>query len=137
MPAAANPRKRDFFVYTFRADGYPFYVGIGRDKRASDRLRYVRSLTPAKLETKSLSVRVMAALDKKTHVEFSRTRRSLSRAQALTAERQKIAQLIRRGYQLTNWQHNPFRHNDAAKAVIAIRRKTTLPPPSASSRMRT
>lgn len=126
MPAPANPRKRDFFVYTFSADGYPFYVGIGRDKRASDRLRYVRSLTPAKLKTMSLSVRVMAELDKRTHVKFSSTRTPLNRSQALALENRKIDQLIRKGYQLTNWQHNPYRHNDTLKAVRAIRKKLLL-----------
>ena len=49
MPAPANPRRRDFYVYQFKANGYPFYVGIGRDKRGTDRLRYVKSLlTPRK-----------------------------------------------------------------------------------------
>src|SRR6185312_714723 len=28
MPVATNPHKRDFFVYQFAVDGYPFYVGI-------------------------------------------------------------------------------------------------------------
>ncbi|MET3302619.1 hypothetical protein [Bradyrhizobium diazoefficiens] len=122
MPAPANPRKFDFFVYTFRADGYPFYVGIGRDRRASDRLRYVRSLTPTKLKTKSLSVRVMASLDKTTRIDFSSTRKPLNRTQALVLERKKIEQLLQRGYQLTNWQHNPKRHRDVRRAVKAIRR---------------
>ncbi|MFK4510371.1 hypothetical protein [Bradyrhizobium daqingense] len=123
MPAPANPRKRDFFVYTFRADGYPFYVGIGRDRRASDRLRYVRSLSPAKLQRACLSVRVMAKLDNNINISFSSTRKPLNRSQALALERKKIAQLIRQGYQLANWQHNPFRPADAEKAAQAIRRK--------------
>lgn len=125
MPAPANPRKRDFFVYTFRADGYPFYVGIGRDRRASDRLRYVRSLTADKLKTKSLSVRVMGALDKKARLEFSSTRKPLNREQALALEKQIIKRLVRKGYLLTNWQHNPHRHNDTQKAVRAIRGRKT------------
>ena len=53
MPVAANPLRRDFYVYTFHVEGYQFYVGIGRDRRASDRLRYIRSLTPAKLKGKT------------------------------------------------------------------------------------
>ena len=126
MPKPAHPRKRDFFVYTFRADGYPFYVGIGRDRRASDRLRYVRSLTAAKLRTKSLSVRVMAVLDKVSRIHFSSTRRPLNRAQALALEKKKIDQLIRKGYQLTNWQHNPNRHDDATKAATAICHKQMI-----------
>ncbi len=75
MPAPANPLKRGFYVYTFHVDGYPFYVGLGRDQRGPDRLRYVRSLTPAMLKKKSLSVRVMAELDK-SFVTTIRTGRS-------------------------------------------------------------
>lgn len=123
MPVAANPLKRDFYVYTFHVEGYPFYVGIGRDRRASDRLRYVRSLTPAKLKGKSLSVRVMAVLDGTACIEYSCTRKPVNRAAALDLERETIARLVSKGYQLTNWQHNPFRHNDTDKAVRAIRRK--------------
>jgi hypothetical protein len=64
VPAPAHPRKREFYVYQFEVKGYPFYVGIGRDRRDSDRIRYVRSLlTPknrSKLKHSSLNVRVMA-----------------------------------------------------------------------------
>lgn len=120
MPAAANPIKRDFFVYIFRADGYPFYVGIGRDRRASDRLRYIRSLPPAKLAKKTLKDRVMAALDSRTTITFSQTRVPLNRTQALAMEKLKIRQLLRKGYYLTNEQHNPHWHRDANKAVKAI-----------------
>src|SRR4051794_13201158 len=83
MPKPAHPRTKDFYVYIFRVDGYPFYVGIGRDQRAHDRLRYVRSLAPAKLSEKSLSVRVMAALDedKRTRITYSCTRLLLNRRQ--------------------------------------------------------
>jgi hypothetical protein len=48
MPAPANLSKRDFYVYQFKVDGYPFYVGIGRYNRGDERLRYVRSLNAAK-----------------------------------------------------------------------------------------
>ncbi len=122
MPVAAHPLRQDFYVYTFSVDGYPFYVGIGRDQRGPDRLRYVRSLSPAKLKNKSLSVRVMAELDKTARIVYSRTRTPLTRPQALIRERQTITRLIRNGYQLTNWQHNPLRHNDTNKAVKAVQR---------------
>lgn len=102
MPAPAAPQERDFFVYIFRADGYPFYVGIGRDKRASDRLRYIRSLTAAQLAEKTLKDRVMAALDTRTTITFSRTRLRLNRAQALALEKRRIRELLQKGYYLTN-----------------------------------
>ncbi len=125
MPVSANPLKRNFFVYQFNVDGYPFYVGIGRSKRASDRMRYVRSLltarNTAKLAKSSLSVRVMAALVKrKKNISLSCTRRPLTRRQALHLEQRAIARLIRKGFLLTNWQHNPLRHQDVRKAIRAI-----------------
>jgi hypothetical protein len=127
MPIAKTPLKREFYVYTFRVDGYPFYVGLGRDQRGPDRLRYVRSLTPARLKTKSLSVRVMAALDGKARIEYSATRKPMNRSQALALERKTIAQLLKKGYHLTNWQHNPRRHNDTNKAVRAVLNKKLNP----------
>ena len=125
MPAPGNPRKRDFFVYQFRTGGYPFYVGIGRAKRASDRLRYVRSLmmpeNVSKLASKSLSVRVMAALLwNKKKITYSCTQRPLTRSQALALERLTIARMVRKGVLLTNWQHNPSRHLDVKRALRAI-----------------
>jgi len=127
MPVPANPLKRDFFVYIFRADGYPFYVGIGRDKRASDRLRYIRSLTAAQLAEKTLKDRVMAALDGRTTVTYTRTRIPLDRPQALAMEKLKIQQLLRKGYYLTNEHYNPHWDGDASRAVRAILGKRLRP----------
>jgi hypothetical protein len=125
MPVSANPRKRDFYVYQFKVDGYPFYVGIGRDERGPDRLRYVKSLLKphnrGKLERSSLHVRVIAKLlRKKKDIRYFQTRKPLTRAGALAREKKDIAWLIRRGYLLTNWQQNPYRHLDAGRAVRAI-----------------
>lgn len=127
MPVSANPRKQEFYVYQFKVNDYPFYVGIGRSRRGPDRMRYVRSLlTPqnrARLERSSLCVRVIAKLIQKNKgkkLVYSQTRRPLTRAQALELEKKLIARLIRQGYLLTNWQHNPFRHQDADLAVTAI-----------------
>jgi hypothetical protein len=124
MPAPASPPKRDFFVYTFRADGYPFYVGIGREKRASDRLRFIRRLTKAKLANKTLKDRVIAALDNRVSISLSRTRRPLNRAQALAIEKKRIQQLLQKGYYLTNQQHNARWHPNLTKAVRAILTKS-------------
>jgi hypothetical protein len=125
LPISANPQKRDFFVYQFKVDGYPFYVGIGRAERASDRLRYVRSLMlpekAAKLTKTSLSVRVMAALLRRDiQIRLSCTRRPMNRRQALDRESREIKRLLTKGFMLTNWQQNPQRHNDARKVVRAI-----------------
>jgi hypothetical protein len=50
---------------------------------------------------------------------YSQTRKRLTREQALSLEKKVIARLIRKGYLLTNWQYNPFRHQDANRAVRA------------------
>ena len=98
MPVSANPRKQEFYVYQFKVNGYPFYVGIGRSQRGPDRMRYVRSLlTPknsAKLKRSSLCVRVIAKLiqkNKDKELVYSQTRRPLTRAQALELEKKPIS----------------------------------------------
>jgi hypothetical protein len=88
---------------------YPFYVGIGRAERASDRLRYVKSLmvpgNAAKLARESLSVRVMASLLRRgVEIRLSCTRRPMNRREALDLERRTIARLVAAGFLLTNWQ---------------------------------
>ena len=126
MPIASDPLKREFYVYQFQVEGYPFYVGIGRDRRGDDRQRYVGTLlrphNAPKLARSSLSVRVMAELlrsDKKVDYVLC-TPRTLTRSEALEFERQEIARLLAEGYALTNWQHNAFRHQHVKKAVQAI-----------------
>jgi hypothetical protein len=42
MPNAANPNKREFYVYRLQVGNAPFYVGIGRAGRAPDRVPYVQ-----------------------------------------------------------------------------------------------
>jgi hypothetical protein len=75
----------------------------------------------AKLAKKSLSVRVMADLLRLgAKIHLSRTRRPMNRRQALGAERKTIDRLVAKGFLLTNWQHNPYRHNDVSQAVRAI-----------------
>ena len=127
MPVSRHPLTRDFYVYQFAVDGYPFYVGVGRSQRGPDRLRYVRSLSASKLRIKSLSARVIGALDKRKKViKYSSTRRPMTRSQAFKLEKEKIARLIRQGFLLTNWQHNPHRHKDLNKAVRAILSKLRI-----------
>jgi hypothetical protein len=125
MPVAANPFQTDFYVYQYHVDAYPFYVGVGRSQRGPDRVRYVRSLmTPhnaAKLAKSSFNNQVIAALLLLgIEPSYSRTSDLLTRLEALAVERGQLAQLLARGYLLTNWQHNPLRHRDVSKAVRAI-----------------
>lgn len=112
MPRPADPLKREFYVY--QMEFYPFYVGIGRAKRGNDRMRYTRNLLtrhPTMLQQKSLSVRVLAELLKRNKIWKCRhTNKSLTRPVAVAIEKKRITRLIKRGYVLTNWQHNPHRH---------------------------
>jgi hypothetical protein len=121
VPAPANPSLPEFCVYQFEAGGYPFYIGIGRAKRADDRLRYVRSLSADTIAKKSLSVRVMAALLKRNdEIELVYLHRGLVRSDALIEERKEIARLIARGFMLTNRQHNRSGSIDAKRILEAI-----------------
>jgi hypothetical protein len=88
MPIAANPKKKDFYVYRFEIDRYPFYVGIGRDQRGTDRLRYVAALlkphNKAKLQRSSLHVRVIASFKRKgIDPKYRSIRKHLTRTAAL------------------------------------------------------
>jgi hypothetical protein len=84
----------------------------------------VRSLSPAKLRDDCLNNRVIAALDKRGKPPgFHYAKRGLNRRQALAEEKKQIARLLRQGFLLTNWQHNPRRHKNVPKAVAAIMSK--------------
>src|ERR1700738_841502 len=100
MPRPTHPRRRDHFVYWFTANSYPFYVGIGRDKRARDRIRYVDSLcmphNRARLARECLHIRVMAELRRRgIDVRLHQTRKPLTRKQALALEKPRIIALDR------------------------------------------
>jgi hypothetical protein len=132
MPVAASHLSDDFYVYQFQVDAYPFYVAVGRSQRGPDSVRYVRSLmTPsnaAKLARSSLSNRVIAALIQQgMEPAYSRTSELVTRPEALVLERKQLAQLLAKGFLLTNWQHNPHRHRDVGKAVRAILSKQLVP----------
>jgi hypothetical protein len=124
MPAPADPHKLEFYVYQFEADGYPFYVGIGRAERASNRERFIRSLLkhhPEKLQSKSLKDRVMAELIRmKREFKYREIKTGMKREEALALEKEQIRSLAGQGYLLTNWHHNLHRHRDAKRAVEAI-----------------
>ncbi len=128
MPVAANPHSREYYVYTMRAEGHPFYVGIGRDKRASDRVRWVQSQIarelrglPAKWVRHTCVIRRLLeaniAVKSKTH------RANLNRAEALTFERELIQRLKRRGIVLANHHHNADCTLDADQIVADLKER--------------
>jgi hypothetical protein len=125
MPLAKDPNRPEFYVYLLAADDVPFYVGIGRSARASDRVRYVRYLVSREARGKpvkwGLSNRVVAELlvaGCEVKVEYCET--GLPRANALIRERSEIDRLLGAGFVLANIQHNPQRHKVHRPVVEAV-----------------
>ena len=127
MPTAKNPEKAEFFVYRLVADGVPFYVGIGRSARASDRVRYIRYLMSREAQDKpvkwGLSARVIAALIRAgCDVQVMYPASGLTRADALEQECAEIENLLALGFLLANIQHNsnrPSSHEPVVESVLA------------------
>ncbi len=122
MPAPKDPTKAEFFVYQLLADGVPFYVGVGRSARASDRVRYVRYLMdreasgkPVKwsLHTRGLAALLRAGCDLQVAYHSS----GITRSDALVQERIEIAALLASGHVLVNIQHNPQRPKTPEQAI--------------------
>jgi hypothetical protein len=111
MPAAKSPTAPEYFVYALEAEGNPFYVGIGRSKRASDRVRYVDYLMRREANGKTvkwvLSNRVVAHfLREGKDVSVRYLHRDITRSEALVLEVQEIKKLVSSGLALANIQHN-------------------------------
>jgi hypothetical protein len=126
MPSAKNPELPEFFVYEFSANGVPFYIGIGRAERASDRIRYAKYLLSRERRGKPvkwvLSTRVIAALlQRKVPIKLRYIRKSMPREQALESERRAIRRRVNQGFQLANIQLNPWppkSHTAVLKAIL-------------------
>ena len=89
----------------------PFYVGIGRSSRASDRVRYVRYLMGRSASGHAVkwvaSNRVVAELlDRREQVTVAYLYEKLTRDQALLLESQEIRRLLNAGHVLANEQQN-------------------------------
>ena len=112
MPRPKNPNKPEFFVYEFSANGIPFYIGIGRAERASDRIRYVQYMMRREKLGKpvkwSLSTSVIAELIKRDiDIRLRYIKKNISRNKALDVEKQAIKRFCVSGVALTNIQLNP------------------------------
>ncbi|MEW6167727.1 MAG: hypothetical protein AB1651_08515 [Pseudomonadota bacterium] len=131
MPAPKDPGKAEFYVYRLVADGVPFYVGIGRSARASDRVRYIRYLVSREASGKPVKWNVhtrtiFALLRTGCDIQVQYSARDLTRAQALVKERTEIADLLSVGYTLLNIQHNPQRPKTAEQVIepVLLRART-------------
>jgi hypothetical protein len=125
MPAANNPNLPEFYVYVFEADGVPFYVGIGRDARASDRLNHVRRLKRRETSGKTVrwvvSNRVFAELlTRNIKLDCKFPHRGKTRSEALILERLEIEELLSAGFVLANLQCNPKRPSTADEVVKSV-----------------
>jgi hypothetical protein len=134
VPVPANPPLPEFYVYRLEANGVPFYVGIGRSARASDRVRYIRYSMSREAQGKtvkwSLHTRAIATLltgGCSIHVVYVAT--GLKRADALLAEPKEIAKLVDEGFTLANIQHNPKRPKTPEEVTRAVFERIGQNPP--------
>ena len=109
MPVCTEPDVPEFFVYMFVANGYPFYVGIGRSSRATDRVPYVRYLMeresqgkPVKWVASSLAIAALLRRDITPQLQLLVS--GVVRAEAILREKEIIKQLRRDGWLLANRQ---------------------------------
>jgi hypothetical protein len=118
----------EFYVYLLEARGIPFYVGIGRDKRADDRIRYVRYLM--KRAESGVIVRwcmsnhaVAHFLQRNEEVRVNYLRKRLTRERALILEVETILKLASSPrVLLANYQHNPNRPSSVDDVVRSVLR---------------
>jgi hypothetical protein len=127
MAAPRNASIPEFYVYRLEVKALPFYVGIGRDRRASDRVRYVRYLMSREARGKrvrwNLSASVVARLLSAGYsVNVSYPRKNVVRAVALEYELREIRRLVAKGAVLANLHHNPARPKVADDVVRPLLR---------------
>jgi hypothetical protein len=131
MPNAKHPEKKLFCLYQFEIRGTPFYVGMGTELRAGDRIRYVKSKMKRQELGKplkwSLSSRVIAYFcHRNVKVRLHFIRKRLSRPRALRLEKRRIESLVASGVVLANCHHNkrrPNSHLEVVRSVLARKRK--------------
>ena len=141
MPLPNNPDTPEFYVYRFEVRGIPFYVGIGRSERASDRVPYVRRCMAREalgepVEWRETHCKVIRDLIRDGHEPYPvYILCDVVRADALKAERTEIDRLLTDGAVLANRQHNPKRPKFMADVVTALRAHlATAPAPVAVAR---
>jgi len=124
MPKSAHRNRRDHYVYVFTADYRPFYVGIGRSERASDRIRWVKS--QIERQRKGLTAKwarhtevIAECLKTGVCLKLRYLRRRMTRREALVYEREAIARYLSRGVMLANLQHNPDRARVTVRKLMS------------------
>jgi hypothetical protein len=125
VPAPHDPSKPEFYVYHLVANQIPFYVGIGRSTRASDRVRYVRYLMAREAGGRSvkwsLHTRIIAALlNAGCDIQFRYVATGMTRARALDTELSEISALLAGNNVLANIQHNPNRPKTVEDVTLRL-----------------
>jgi hypothetical protein len=125
MALSENPEVPEFYVYHLEVGLIPFYVGVGRSARASDRVRYIRCLIKREGLGKpvkwSWSGAVIAGLLRSgREVSVAYTAFGLTRAAALRREKVEIGRLLKEGAPLCNIQHNPKRPRSVREFVKTL-----------------
>jgi hypothetical protein len=124
-PIASDPLKPEFYVYRLCGDGVPFYVGIGRAKRAPDRVRYVKYMLGRRASGKpvrwNFSKAVIAELiEARCAVSVEYVSEGLTRSAALQRETKDIQELLAQGRLLANSQQNPRRAETSGQVTAYV-----------------
>ena len=125
MAQPKDPEIPEFYVYRLEVGLIPFYVGVGRSARASDRVRYIRYLMKREGLGKpvkwSWSGSVIAGLLRSgREVSVAYTAYGLTRPATLRREIVEIRRLLKEGAPLCNIQHNPKRPTSVPEFVKAL-----------------
>lgn len=118
MPIPKNPNIPEFYVYQFSANDLPFYIGIGRSKRADDRIRYVKSVIKRRrnglyVKPKAKSVLLMEELlNRNIEINLKYLYKNITRHEALIKEKEVIESLTLKGYRLINFAGNPNKESN-------------------------
>jgi hypothetical protein len=130
-----DPSIPEFYVYRLEVEGIPFYVGVGRSARASDRVRYVQYLMTREAKGKpvkwGLSASAIAGLLRAgCEVEVVYATTGCTRTDALKVEMAEITRLIAEGTMLANIQHNTARPRSSSDVIQAVLSRLRKAPPS-------
>lgn len=112
MPRPNDPNARDFYVYVFHANDYPFYVGHGRADRLRDRPVYIDRLVrlhPNRAYHRwKRHMEVVANLwQAGVQVYFDQLTSDQTKAEATAQEGELLKKLIKEEFLMSNEAGNP------------------------------
>ncbi len=118
MPIPKNPNIPEFYVYQFTVSGVPFYIGIGRAERDSDRIRFIKNIIrrrklglPVKHQANSVLL-IEELLNRNVDIQRNRIFEGLTREEALKKEKEVIIRLVSSSVRLMNFSDNPNKERE-------------------------